>query len=91
MDKIWYCRLIIEIMEFVVKRIENVSICIDYYSMIFVIFCMFVFMIMLMQLLFEVSMLEMKYKIWDLIMQNFERENVNFKDKLDVEKKKIRV
>lgn len=52
---------------------------------------MFVFMIMLMQLLFEVSMLEMKYKIWDLIMQNFERENVNFKDKLDVEKKKIRV
>lgn len=52
---------------------------------------MFVFMIMLMQLLFEVSMLKMKYKIWDLIMQNFERENVNFKDKLDVEKKKIRV
>lgn len=52
---------------------------------------MFVFMIMLMQLLFEVSMLEMKYKIWDLIMQNFERENVNFKDKLEVEKKKIRV
>lgn len=52
---------------------------------------MFVFMIMLMQLLFEVSMLEMKYKIWDLIMQNFVRENVNFKDKLDVEKKKIRV
>lgn len=52
---------------------------------------MFVFMIMLMQLLFEVSMLEMKYKIWDLNMQNFERENVNFKDKLDVEKKKIRV
>lgn len=52
---------------------------------------MFVFMIMLMQLLFEVSMLEMKYKIWDLIMQNFERENVNFKDKLDGEKKKIRV
>lgn len=37
-DKTRYCRLIIEIMEFVVKRIENVSTCIDYYSMTFAIY-----------------------------------------------------
>lgn len=37
-DKTRYCRLIIEIMEFVVKRIENVSTCIDYDSWTFAIY-----------------------------------------------------